>query len=91
MLLGVRAVADVTCSRVSRESRFFRSAASFARVRYGNAPCLPVRAKAFVVGDGILNDQGFNAIRMGERHPADRPAEVLHLQGVLGQLQRSVK
>jgi hypothetical protein len=43
------------------------------------------------VGDGILNDQGFNAIRMGERHPADRPAEVLHLQGVLGQLQRSVK
>ena len=58
-------------------------------VRPERTPCLPVRAEAFVVGDGVLNDQGFDALRVSERHPkADRSAVVLHVKGVLGQVQR---
>jgi hypothetical protein len=36
------------------------------------------------VGDGILNDEGFDAIRVSERHPkADWSAVILHVKGSL--------
>ena len=41
------------------------------------------------MSDGILNDQGFDAIRMSECHPkADRSPVVLHVERVPGQVQR---
>ena len=44
------------------------------------------------MGDGILNDQSFCAIRVSQRHPkADRPAVVLHVKRVPGQANASVK
>ena len=41
------------------------------------------------MSDGILNDQGFDAIRVSERHSkADWSAVDLHVKGVHGQVQR---
>ncbi len=41
------------------------------------------------MGDGVLYDQGLDAIRVSERHSkADRSAVILHVEGVVGQLQR---
>src|SRR5262245_24783709 len=52
-------------------------------------PCDPDRAKAFVVGDRILDDESLHPLRVGQCHAkANRPTVVLHVKRVVRQSQR---
>ncbi len=53
------------------------------------APRFPKRSQAFVVRDGVLNDERLYPIRMGQGHPKPhRAAVILHVKRVVGESER---